>query len=168
MFTPNFVPTGQVWEYEDFLNSIEVAYGGFNAGGNMKAATLGALNVLTVSSNPMLLTGSNLGFSGLQYTVKFQKPLAASSGAGIGAWETITSFAFTPGLGGTTLDLKDHLPAISTSRQRGPINRITGGTFDGSDDLQVTNLDGSQSTPIAIPAGSAWIVDNGDGTATIG
>ena len=34
-FTPNFVPVGQLVVYEDYLNSIEPAYGGFNAGGNM-------------------------------------------------------------------------------------------------------------------------------------
>lgn len=59
-------------------------------------------------------------------------------------------------------------PSQYTLLIKGDDGRVLGGELDENSDLVLTNGDGSKTTPLPAPEYSTWVVDNLDGTATIG
>ena len=64
--------------------------------------------------------------------------------------------------------LTEYMPGPGQRFNRGPAAYILSGAFNESGDLVLTNSDGSVTTGITPPDGGLFLVDNGDGTATLG
>ena len=65
-------------------------------------------------------------------------------------------------------DLTEYMPLPGQKFGRGPASYLQGGSFNGDGDLVLANDDGSYVDPITPADGVLFILDNADGTVTIG
>jgi hypothetical protein len=146
------------------MNELEPVYAGWRTDGAMVQATMGVENKLIVGTLPVVLVGNRPGEIILQYKFTLEVPVEKTP-----RWEPIAVFWFTANQGGSTLDLADVIPPPGHPSWIGPTNRIIAAYFDEDDAFHVVNLDGTPSAAIGpVPNAGSWIVDNHDGTASIG
>lgn len=78
------------------------------------------------------------------------------------------SFYFDAPRADVESNLVDYMPAPHQKYGRGPASYLRGGEFNDVGQLVLQNDDGSLVDPITPSPGVLFIVNNGDGTATIG
>lgn len=104
----------------------------------------------------------NWGIARLQYRVRAE--LTDLLGNPV-RWH---SFNFDAPVADLTKDLTEYMPLPGQKFGRGPATHITGGAFNDDGSLVLDNDDGSTTTPIIPADGTLLLVDNGDGTVSVG
>ena len=104
----------------------------------------------------------NWGLARLQYRVRAE--LTDLLGKPV-RWH---GFNFDAPVADLTKDLTEYMPLPGQKFGRGPATHITGGSFDDDGNLVLDNDDGSTTDPIVPADGTLLLIDNGDGTVSVG
>ena len=78
------------------------------------------------------------------------------------------SFSFDAPATTADRNLVQYMPLPGQKFGRGPATHITGGQFDDDGNLVLNNDDGSTTQPIVPAVGTLLLIDNGDGTVSVG
>ncbi len=78
------------------------------------------------------------------------------------------SFSFDAPATTADRNLVQYMPLPGQKFGRGPATHITGGSFDDDGNLVLDNDDGSTTDPIVPADGTLLLIDNGDGTVSVG
>ncbi len=161
-FRSNLTAPDDLIKFDGVLYQVETVYAAIGSDGDLEHATMVA-NVITGTGDPVsLIAGGGIGVADFAWQFSLEELVGAR-------WRTVTSWWFDAAINGATVDLSDVAPNPPATRYRGPPANIVSGEFDANDDLVLTNVDGSYTTPIELPAsGVIAFVDNGDGTVQVG
>lgn len=117
----------------------------------------------------LLANDDGLNVSDIRWTVLINVHAPTPSVAG----DVMRSWEIGARSDGETVDIKDDMPPPGQKKSRGvAAPPVTGGSFDADEDgnntLVLESRDGTTTTPILIPEGVLVVIDNGDGTVSIG
>lgn len=156
-FTPN-ITNGEVLAVGNVLYRVENVRGVINAAGELE----------DLDGNPgvtLLANDVNLGLdTPLQWQASFSHVVVQ------GFKRTVRSFWFESPGDGETEDLAALAPPPGQydNFSGRPAPRLVGGYFNDDGDLVLINSDDSELSPITPADGVLFLIDNGNGTVTVG